>query len=211
MTVYERIDDLLFERGMSRRELARQAGIKETTLASVFARRPEVFPTRYLKPIAKVFGLQWEELAGYAPIDTVIPDKNGGAIFRFGYERPDIEEQLQTHGAASDGEIMRARPQTIRKRMKQVYKVTMAYDENGRAIEPIEFAKTCVIEMMEYLNQRGIFELFRYAGELTQNDAYLAHNEFDTEVTPCPEDAPQTAAEPNPASDLTGGGNAGIK
>ena len=66
MTVYENIDMCLAQRGISRRQLARMAGIKETTLASCFARRPEHFPLKYGKAIAKVLGVDVDELYSYS-------------------------------------------------------------------------------------------------------------------------------------------------
>ena len=62
MTVYERIDRLLRERGMSRRKLAHQAGINETTLASIFARRPKEFPYKNLLKVSMALGVSCEWL-----------------------------------------------------------------------------------------------------------------------------------------------------
>lgn len=201
MTVYERIDNLLYQRGMSRRELARKAGIKETTLSSVFARQPENFPIRYLKPIAEVLGVHWNDLAGYERIEYKFPGREPEF---FAYDRPDLAETLDAYGAASDGEYRRSRPVKIYPRMKKVYNVK---PPKGIPLnEPIEYTKTCVIAMMDYLNQRGVMELFRYAGELTMNDDYLAVNEYDGEAEEWQEDAPQTAAEPSPGSDQTDAG-----
>ena len=66
MTIYEKIDKLLEEQHMSRRELARRAGIKETTLAAAFARRPEHFPLKFAKPISEVLGVSLDTLYGRA-------------------------------------------------------------------------------------------------------------------------------------------------
>lgn len=201
MTVYEKIDNLLYQRGMSRRELARKAGIKETTLASVFARQPENFPIRYLKPIAEVLGVHWNDLAGYERVEFQQPDRPPLFV---GYDRPDLKEKLNVYGAISDGEYQSSIPAKIYPRMRKIYNVNSSGD--FYIPEPIEYTKTCVIAMMDYLNQRGVMELFRYAGELTMNDDYLAANEYDGEAEEWQEDAPQTAAEPSPGSDLTDAG-----
>ena len=65
MTVYENIDKLIKARGISRRELARMAGIKETTLAACFSRRPEHFPLKYGRAIAAVLDVDLDELYGH--------------------------------------------------------------------------------------------------------------------------------------------------
>ena len=62
MTIYDRIDKVLKEKGMSRRNLARLAGIPETTIASAFARRPERFPVQHLLKIATVLDTPWQKL-----------------------------------------------------------------------------------------------------------------------------------------------------
>lgn len=66
MNVYENIDRILKEKRMSRRRLARLAGIKETTLAACFARRPEHFPLKYALAIADVLDVNVEELYGHS-------------------------------------------------------------------------------------------------------------------------------------------------
>lgn len=62
MSIYDNIDRLLEERHMSRRKLARLAGIKETTLASAFSNRPEHFPRERAEKIAEVLEVPVEEL-----------------------------------------------------------------------------------------------------------------------------------------------------
>lgn len=62
MSIYENIDRLLKERHMSRRKLARLAGIRETTLASAFSNRPEHFPRERAEKIAEVLEVPVEEL-----------------------------------------------------------------------------------------------------------------------------------------------------
>lgn len=64
MTVYERIDAILAERGISRRKLARMAGIKEATLGSIFAKRPEPFPRKYIASIASALNVSVSYLDG---------------------------------------------------------------------------------------------------------------------------------------------------
>ena len=66
MTIYERIDEILKERQLSRRALARLAGIKETTLAGLFARKPDVFPEKYIEAISNALNVSANYLQGFA-------------------------------------------------------------------------------------------------------------------------------------------------
>lgn len=66
MTIYDRIDEILGERQLSRRALARLAGIKETTLAGLFARKPDVFPEKYIDAISNALNVSSSYLQGFA-------------------------------------------------------------------------------------------------------------------------------------------------
>jgi len=66
VTIYDRIDEILGERQLSRRALARLAGIKETTLAGLFARKPDVFPEKYIDAISNALNVSSSYLQGFA-------------------------------------------------------------------------------------------------------------------------------------------------
>lgn len=55
---YELIDSLLHERGMSRRQLAIQAGIPESTMSSIFARKSQHVSHDTVNKIASVLGIE---------------------------------------------------------------------------------------------------------------------------------------------------------
>lgn len=65
MTIYERIDQYRAEKKLSRRKLARLAGINENTFAAMFMRKPAQFPEKYLQAIAEVLGVSVYELKGF--------------------------------------------------------------------------------------------------------------------------------------------------
>ena len=79
MTVYDRIDRILKEKNLSRRKLARLAGIPETTLASAFSRKPEHFPNKYLISIAAALEVDPGELAAGWPGLKIIDRNNSVA------------------------------------------------------------------------------------------------------------------------------------
>lgn len=55
--VYDKIDELLKQRCMSRRKLAMQAGISTSNMSALFSRRPVPMPDKYLNPIAVALGV----------------------------------------------------------------------------------------------------------------------------------------------------------
>lgn len=62
--VYDKIDEILKERKISRRKLAMMAGININTMSALFARRPERFPDKYLEKIASALSVSIAELKG---------------------------------------------------------------------------------------------------------------------------------------------------
>ena len=59
---YERVDELLRDKGMSRRQLAASIGIAPGKLANWFCRRTKHVPTKQIKAIADVLGVPWYTL-----------------------------------------------------------------------------------------------------------------------------------------------------
>ena len=60
--IYDRIDELAAERNLSRRKLAQLAGINVNTLSTIFKRRPDKFPEKYLESIANALGVSVSEI-----------------------------------------------------------------------------------------------------------------------------------------------------
>ena len=54
--ICDKIDELRKERGLSRREVARQAGINENTFACYFKRKYGNFPEKHIESVARVLG-----------------------------------------------------------------------------------------------------------------------------------------------------------
>ena len=71
MQIYDRIDEILAEKKMSRRKMARLAGIPETTIASAFSRKPERFPIEYIVRIAKALEIPWQKLVAGTDVEKV--------------------------------------------------------------------------------------------------------------------------------------------
>ena len=59
---YERIDELLAERHMSRRQLALAAGLSVNNISGWFTRRTKKVPMKHIKAIADVLGVHYWEL-----------------------------------------------------------------------------------------------------------------------------------------------------
>lgn len=172
---------------MSRRKLARMADIPETTLASIFTRRPKQFPQKYLEKIADVlevplFYLQEEP-------NTEHPD-----------EYNDVDDVISfvrsQHPYAG---LFFSNPTAVKDIAQHVFGMSNAEREN---IPRDLYIKASSILMLENLNEQGAFEALAFITSLAQNPQYKKTQE----VTPWPEDAPPTAAEPNPGSDQTAAG-----
>lgn len=62
--ICDKIDELRKERGLSRREVARQAGINENTFACYFKRKYGNFPEKHIESVARVLGVSPATLKG---------------------------------------------------------------------------------------------------------------------------------------------------
>lgn len=71
MDIYDRIDNVLKQKKISRRKLAELAGINVNTMSSLFARRPSNFPRQYLNQIAEVLDITPAALEGYGIFQLV--------------------------------------------------------------------------------------------------------------------------------------------
>lgn len=74
MDIYDRIDDILKEKNLSRRKLAIMAGIPPTTLQSAFSRKTVNLPVDTIKRIADALGVPVSDLAGWSFFDELHPD-----------------------------------------------------------------------------------------------------------------------------------------
>ena len=146
MTIYDRIDEILRERQLSRRALARLAGIKETTLAGLFARKPDVFPEKYIDAISNALNVSSSYLQGFA--DT--PEAG---------EKLDIlAREIQSYKKAVDGEIDKLRPSVNKaiNNMDQLGVLLLSYLLDS-------FYEYDNKEKEYYLNDKGISMLAHYA------------------------------------------------
>lgn len=76
LPIYDNIDRLLKENGMSRRQLALKAGIGEGTMSTAFARRSTMFHPTNLQKIADTLGVTVDELKS-EPVDITPTRKPG--------------------------------------------------------------------------------------------------------------------------------------
>ena len=81
-TTYDIIDEELKKRRWSRRKLAEIAGININTMSTIFARRVEPFPEKYLEPIAKALDIAAHELKGIKIYKLMLPGEEEEPPFR---------------------------------------------------------------------------------------------------------------------------------
>lgn len=86
--VYDKIDEILKERKVSRRKLAMMAGININTMSALFARRPERIPDKYLEKIASALNVSIAELKG-ANL-SLFPSAETPSIHQFSLTMPAV-------------------------------------------------------------------------------------------------------------------------
>lgn len=87
LPIYDNIDRLLEENGMSRRQLALKAGIGEGTMSTAFARRSTMFHPTNLQKIADTLGVTVDELKS-EPLNTTPTGRPGEAAVNPGKSHP---------------------------------------------------------------------------------------------------------------------------
>lgn len=146
MTIYDRIDKILKERQLSRRALARLAGIKETTLAGLFARKPDVFPKKYIEAISGALNVSEAYLEGFAETNED------------GVKLDNLEKEIKTYKKAIDEETvgLRLSVSKVINNMDQIGVLLLSYllDSYYEYIED---------EKQYFLNYEGIKLLALYA------------------------------------------------
>ena len=68
MDMYDKIDAILAEKKMSRRQLALAAGISENTISGAFRRRTKNFSMENIVRIADVLGVSFTDLVDMKPV-----------------------------------------------------------------------------------------------------------------------------------------------
>lgn len=71
MDIYDKIDSILSEKNMSRRQLAILAGISENTISAAFRRRSKKFSTENVFKIAKALNIPWQKLVAGTEIEKI--------------------------------------------------------------------------------------------------------------------------------------------
>ena len=101
LPIYDNIDKLLKERGMSRRQLAIKAGIGEGTISTAFTRRSTMFHPRNLQKIADVLDVTIEDLIAEPVTVTTLGKIDKSRLHDIGVIKHIIDEafsKLNMHG-----------------------------------------------------------------------------------------------------------------
>lgn len=108
MNMYDKIDALLEEKKMSRRQLAHAAGISENTLSGAFRRKTKNFAVENVIRIANVLGVSWIELVGRPDIeedDAMFVEAASRSLAAF--ERLSAQHQALADLAMDEGYVIR--------------------------------------------------------------------------------------------------------
>lgn len=195
MDVYDRIDAVLKEKHMSRRQLAIAAGIPESSLAAGFSRRSKM-PPETLEKICGVLRVSPGDLEPrLRPLYEIFED---GA-------------KLKEHLNASISIIEYISVMKEDLKEAHILDKLLAHDETKQDL--LYSILSCALA----LNKEGINKVMQYMLDISQIMSYQEQSArilsqtihaAIQEVRACPEDAPQTAADCNPGSVPMDAGNA---
>lgn len=196
MNIYDRIDEILKEKRMSRRQLAQLAGIPESSLAAAFARKSKMSMERLAK-IAHALHVSPEELN---PAINVMDDlKYDSERMQRHFDEQEMHvfylsqvcDELMQNGV-----LDKLNSPSCMDNLYTILALALALNEEGQ--EKVRQYMVDINKIPEYVN----------VGVRVMKDKI---NKALEEVKPCQEDAQPTAAEPNPGSDQMDVGNADTK
>lgn len=140
---YELLDDILRDKGMSRRKLAQLAGISENTLSAAFRRRSKNFPIENVQKIASVLNIEWWKLMGWT--------EYGHMVYGLPVNSPEEIEKISYRIWGKPAQIVH-------------YKDGIQIDDNTHM--------QLIKEEMEKLNDNGQQEAVRQVSLLTKIPEY---------------------------------------
>lgn len=193
MDVYDRIDMILKERRMSRRQLAIAAGIPESSFAAAFSRRSKMV-LENLEKIARVLEVSPGDLE--PSIKPLIEIAEDNSIMVDYYERQTaiIEYMSVVNAEMKENRLL------DRFHFKDEAKQNLLYSILSCALILNKDGLNKVVEYM--LDTSKIIEYQDVGARIVSKKVHNAIREVDI----WPEDVPPTAAEHNPGSDQTGAG-----
>ena len=186
MDIYDRIDAILQEKHMSRRQLAQNAGLNNSSLAAAFARRSRMPPDN-LEKIAKALET--------SPVDLDPRYKTIAQLIHRAEKESEYYAEQSARFAIIEGYVREFKNDGFFAKLKDTPKVNDLYDISAAAFALNAEGRARAIQYLFDLNR--IPEYFDF-GSAMITDMIIPY--YTEEVTPCPEDAPQTAAEHSPDS-----------
>lgn len=128
MDIYDKIDSILSEKNMSRRQLAMQAGISENTISAAFRRRSKKFSTENIFKISRALEIPWQRLVAGTDIEKIAAIAMDSAVtcysvgnhtFLNGVDvTEEYRERLERHSSAQGASIL---PPLIARELAQYY------------------------------------------------------------------------------------------
>ena len=191
-SVYDVIDALRNARSLTLKDLARDASLPYTTVASIMSRRPEKMSVMSLDAIAKVFDLQWHDLLGLTDDQLCLVEKKitstntgrningyriGTAIDEEAMER--IDQHLTFRGYLFIKSAIRDHKQIeIAKRIEVRHPDNLAKATSSDMRRRFD---ACMDLVFDNLNNAGVIEAMRYILELSKNPEFIRSAELKDE------------------------------
>ena len=166
VTVFDIIEKLLVEKGLSVRRLAQLAKMAPTTLESIMTRKPKWVSTARLETIAKVFQLHWTDL--FEPgREEYVTDTNPPKVSA--YIKKEEAEEIVDRALEKSGEGF-----------------AFAFDvhvepQRKQNDDEVLFRKS-VNAILNRLNSDGLLEAMRRLLVIEEDPAYRKENKENTGV-----------------------------
>lgn len=183
MDVYDRIDQLLKEKGISRRKAAQMAKIPPTTLNTALYRKRGLSAAAVAE-LAKVLGASTYDLLGDVPLDDMIKDREDTDVLHQAYKEhtgedfPDAspEEAAALAKALNDfGGYMNSRPELQGISGKEAFK--HLHTEAGKKglaeyMSTLPDKRDQILTIFDTLNDAGQSEAVKDVGKLAKIPEY---------------------------------------
>ena len=137
LPIYDNIDRLLTEKGMSRRQLALAAGINESTISVAFVKRETMFRPATVKKIADTLGVTVDELKNeHVDFVPVLHDGKPGTLVNPGKSHPFhvwTEDEINQEISADLDKLNFIGKRTAMERVKELTLIPMYTEEKEKS------------------------------------------------------------------------------
>ena len=166
VTVFDIIQKLLDEKGLSVRRLAQLAKMAPTTLESIMTRKPKWVSVARLESIARVFQLHWTDL--FEPgREEYVTDTNPPKVSS--YIKAEQAEEIVERALEKSGQGF-------------AFAFDFRVEQQSKEKDDEVLFRKSVNAILNRLNSDGLLEAMRHLLTIEENPVYRKENKEKTEV-----------------------------